>query len=56
MVLIGIEHVTAKHEKAPGSDKVTEGKNKSLACKKVDDLFPIGAVDLTPTEEDGDEG
>ncbi len=53
-VLIGIEHETAKRQKAPRSDKVTEDQNKPLTGKKVDELVPVGAVDLTPAEEDGD--
>jgi hypothetical protein len=54
-VLIGIEHETAKRKKAPRPDNVAEDQNKPLKGKKADELVPMGAVDLTPAEEDGDE-
>ena len=53
-VLIGIEHETAKRKKAPKPDNVTEVQHKPLRGKKADELVPIGAVDLTPAEEDGE--
>jgi integrase len=54
-VLIGIEHETAKRKKAPRPDNVTEVQHKPLRGKKADELVPMGAVDLTPAEQDGDE-
>lgn len=53
--LIGIEHETAKCKKAPRIDKPADHQNKPLKGKDADDLVPIGAVDQTPAEEDGDE-
>jgi integrase len=54
-VLIGIEHETAKRNKAPRTDRVTEAPDKPLKGKKADELVPIGAVDLTPAEEDDED-
>jgi hypothetical protein len=54
-VLIGVEHETAKRKKAPRPDNVTEVQHKPLRGKKADELVPMGAVDLTPAEQDGDE-
>jgi hypothetical protein len=39
----------------PRADNITEVQNKPLGGKKADDVVPIGAVDLTPAEEDGDD-
>ena len=54
-VLIGIEHETAKRKKAPRTGEQPIDRNEPLRGKKADEIVPMGAVDLTPAEEDGDE-
>ena len=54
-VLIGIEHETAKRKKAPRAGEQPIDQNRPLKGKAADEIVPIGAVDLTPAEEDGDE-
>ena len=54
-MLIGIEHETAKRKKAPRAGEQPIDRNEPLKGKSADDIVPIGAVDLTPAEEDGDE-
>ena len=54
-VLIGIEHETAKRKKAPRQVNATQSQNKPLRGKQASEIVPIGAVDLTPAEDDIDE-
>jgi hypothetical protein len=53
--LIGIKHETAERKKAPRADMIKVDQAKQLIRKKADELVPIGAVDLTPAEEEGDD-
>ena len=54
-VLIGIEHETAKRKKAPRQVNATQSQNNPLRGKQASEIVPIGAVDLTPAEDDIDE-
>ena len=54
-VLVGIEHETAKRKKLKRAGIATYKAAAPVTAARGDDLVPVGAVDLTPVDDGGED-